>query len=142
MLRYHNIRHRQTKSCGCIKHNSRNINTDKTLSAKKYVFYYYKHNAARRKIPFELTFDSVCSFLEKECFWCGIKNYSLSKKGKYSKYLHNGIDRIDSSKGYALDNCVSCCTFCNVAKADRTIDNFKENVYRLYNNLFKNGEKT
>jgi hypothetical protein len=28
----------------------------------------------------------------------------------------NGIDRVDNSKGYTKDNCVSCCQFCNRMK--------------------------
>jgi hypothetical protein len=36
----------------------------------------------------------------------------------------NGIDRVDNTKGYSVDNCVPCCRRCNVAKADMTPDQF------------------
>ena len=49
---------------------------------------------------------SMSEFLEitsKPCRYCGILN-------------NNGIDRIDSSKGYEINNCAPCCTRCNYMK--------------------------
>ena len=28
----------------------------------------------------------------------------------------NGVDRVDNTKGYSVDNSVPCCKFCNTAK--------------------------
>ncbi len=36
----------------------------------------------------------------------------------------NGVDRVDSSRGYVKDNVVSCCKHCNLAKRDRTAEDF------------------
>lgn len=49
--------------------------------------------------------------------------------------LYNGIDRIDNSKGYNLDNCVTCCTQCNTAKMQETEEDFKKWIIDVYNNL-------
>lgn len=43
----------------------------------------------------------------------------------------NGIDRVDNTKGYSIDNCVAACRRCNVAKADMTPDQFREWVLRV-----------
>lgn len=46
------------------------------------------------------------------CYYCGdVKNY-------------NGIDRVDSSKGYILNNCVPCCEICNKMKLNYTVDSW------------------
>jgi hypothetical protein len=36
-----------------------------------------------------------------------------------------GIDRVDNSKEYIINNCVPCCKFCNTAKLNLTINEFK-----------------
>ena len=53
------------------------------------------------------------------CFYCGAEksNHKVTKNCKEG-FDHNGIDRIDSSKGYTPDNVVPCCKICNKAKMD------------------------
>jgi hypothetical protein len=41
------------------------------------------------------------------------------------------VDRLDSSCGYTLDNVVTCCTICNVAKSAMTVEEFKQWVLRV-----------
>lgn len=43
-----------------------------------------------------------------------------------------GIDRVDSSGGYAEDNCRSCCTSCNYMKKNTPLDRFMGHVSRIY----------
>ena len=56
---------------------------------------------------------------------------------KYSKNVPaskvNGIDRIDSSKGYSLDNCVPCCPLCNRLKSDLDKNMFLEHISKIHN---------
>ena len=44
----------------------------------------------------------------------------------------NGIDRVDSSKGYVEDNVVSCCKYCNTAKNTMSRDEFFKWIKRVY----------
>jgi hypothetical protein len=39
-------------------------------------------------------------------------------------YVYNGIDRLDSSKGYVLENCVPCCSEINWAKRVMSFEDF------------------
>jgi hypothetical protein len=34
----------------------------------------------------------------------------------------NGVDRVDNSKGYTLENCKTCCYSCNSGKRDRPLE--------------------
>lgn len=54
--------------------------------------------------------------------------------------LYNGIDRINSKKGYTLDNTVSCCSTCNTAKLNMSLEDFKTWIIKIYNNLIKKYE--
>ena len=54
---------------------------------------------------------------------------------KSEPWKRNGVDRIDSSLGYTIDNCVACCDKCNYAKHDLSTEDFKEWIIKIYNNL-------
>ena len=36
----------------------------------------------------------------------------------------HGLDRVDNEKGYSIDNVVTCCEQCNVAKSTQTYEDF------------------
>ena len=44
----------------------------------------------------------------------------------YTEHIGEGIDRVDSSKGYTEDNVVPCCWIHNKMKSDMTYGEFKE----------------
>ena len=56
------------------------------------------------------------------------------------KEMVNGIDRIDSSKGYVFDNCVPCCKHCNIMKMTMTIDEFINKIKKILNVWVKREE--
>lgn len=45
--------------------------------------------------------------------------------------ISRGIDRVDPSKGYTPENCVSCCMRCNRFKNDMTLEEFYAWVQRV-----------
>lgn len=95
------------------------------------------YGAGRR--VWELSIDEFVSITSKPCRYCGIKSSKEMGKFKnsdvYGFYEYNGIDRIDSSKGYILGNCVSCCKYCNYAKNNQTEDQFKTHLIEMYNHF-------
>jgi hypothetical protein len=94
----------------------------------RHVYDHCKETMNKKKL--EITLNPLKAFEEYilgTCNYCGLK--------PQFPHTRNGIDRVDSSKGYTEDNCISSCTFCNRAKLDSTIDEFKEWVIRAYSNL-------
>lgn len=79
----------------------------------------YKNNAKKRGISFDLTIEQFESFWQRNCTYCGEEIGSI------------GIDRIDSSKGYQLENCVPCCTICNVVKMEHDLSFLNEHMLRM-----------
>lgn len=80
-----------------------------------------------------LTKEQFETIVKQPCYYCGI----MQEKG------FNGIDRMDSTKGYEIDNCVSCCTDCNMMKG--AVDNitFIQRVEHIltHNSMLKDGTK-
>lgn len=124
-----NLRQNRRKSCGCLS--ERNIeNTGLNI-----LLGFYKKKAAARHIFFNLSRETFYLLIKGNCHYCGRKPGQIIHRNKTQgkvQILYNGIDRIVSDKGYQPDNCVSCCKFCNRLKADLTLEEFKENIKRMY----------
>ena len=72
----------------------------------------YIGSAKKRKLLFALTFEQFMTFWQKPCHYCHDPVETI------------GLDRVDNSKGYTLDNTVSCCTPCNRSKFKYTTEAF------------------
>lgn len=49
--------------------------------------------------------------------------------------IYNGIDRIDNNLGYLVNNCITCCKYCNAAKNNLSIDDFIIWIHNIKNYL-------
>lgn len=84
-----------------------------------------------------LTFDEFVAITSRPCTYCGVawsREYGQRTDGRSfnGTYRYNGIDRIDSAKGYIIWNCAPCCKHCNFAKNDMPVDAFKAHVAKIY----------
>lgn len=113
-----NLKNGNTKSCGCL---TKEINEEKRLPNNRgvinHIILQYKRHARDRGLYWGLSYEQVEEIINAPCFYCGTErsNHKVTKNCKEG-YDHNGIDRIDSSKGYTPDNVVPCCKTCNRAK--------------------------
>lgn len=132
-----------TKSCGCLtqkyKRRNENINTDKLGLRKLYAS--YRGNARAKKRKFDLTLDEFRDITSQNCTYCGSEPSTIScaessyMKDKYSMYRYNGIDRVDSKRGYEKDNIVPCCKLCNLMKLNNNMDTFIEHISKIYKHI-------
>ena len=95
---------------------------------KKGSYNTYCHSAKTRNLELSITNDDYNSITENPCHICGKINNELNE---------NGIDRIDSSVGYILENTKSCCAECNYMKIDYGFDDMLTKCILIYN-LHKN----
>lgn len=119
--------HYSIKSCGCLKRTSKD--PDQTE------FNRYKHFCFKRDKAFHLTKNEFSTFIHKNCYYCGAEPAMKMHAGKQTK---NGIDRLDSSKGYFLSNCISCCAKCNFAKRQLSVHDFLNLIKNIYEQHFVN----
>lgn len=76
----------------------------------------YKNSAKKRKISFDLSHDQVKDLIFQPCIYCGYIDKDTYLHTKKFNIRCNGIDRIDSNKGYEINNVVPCCETCNKSK--------------------------
>lgn len=60
-------------------------------------------NLKRRGLECSVNRDEIMNISSMPCFYCGTK-------------MSGGVDRVDSTKQYTIDNIVSCCSTCNYMK--------------------------
>jgi hypothetical protein len=114
---------RNTRSCGCIRREvCRARERRKNHPTHGVVLTYYKRNARLAGHEWALTADQFWKLIQDRCHYCGAPPRQHRIIGR--NLTHNGIDRIDSTKGYTTDNVVSCCTTCNRAKLTMTAPEF------------------
>lgn len=104
------------------------------------LFKEYRDGAIKRGLSFEIGFDYFYNTIQGNCKYCNeppkiCKNKYTRKTGE--PFERNGIDRIDSSKGYTEENTCTCCSKCNYAKHEMTLKEFKKWIVKLYKNLIK-----
>ncbi len=134
-VRTQQLRTKTTQSCGCLrKQLAKERTAPPILICQKYVYTNYKSRARQKNFDFDISLDYFTSLTQEKCFYCNASPSNKVKRLDY-EFFYNGIDRIDSTKGYVHGNIVPCCRTCNFAKGDSTLlDFFKwvEKIYKIF----------
>jgi len=85
----------------------------------------YQDRALCKKFDFLLTPSDYENIVNGNCYICGKEN---------DDFHTNGIDRIDSKKGYILENVKPCCGECNFMKLDYEYKDFISKLQEIYEN--------
>lgn len=83
----------------------------------------YVDGARKRGLLFDLTRERFEQISDLPCYYCGMERSKVVVV-RDSVYWHNGIDRLDNSKGYIEGNMVPCCKVCNHAKHTMSEEEF------------------
>lgn len=89
----------------------------------------YKKGAKKRNLDFKITRDEFELVTSQRCYYCG--EYS----NKYFDKEYSGLDRVDSSKGYSMDNIVPCCEMCNRMKLDYNLSDWLLKMHKILKHL-------
>lgn len=71
------------------------------------------------------------SLIGKQFHYWTVKSKDLSKKRYWICRCKCGIDRLNNDKGYTVENIVSCCSICNKAKSNLTMEEFLAWIERI-----------
>lgn len=143
-----NLKNGHTTSCGCFHKEklSSMFSKEKGKAGFTRLKLSYSYGASRRNLDFNLSDEVLDQLFKGNCFYCNSAPSKISKNTSKStskeairngEYVYNGIDRIDSSKGYIPKNVVSCCFDCNTAKHQKSILEFKDWLIKCYKNFIE-----
>lgn len=79
----------------------------------------YKFSAKRRGLVFALNKEEFLKFWQKPCYYCAEAIETV------------GLDRIDNTQGYTLNNVVSCCAMCNMMKGTMSAMEFMDRCSKI-----------
>lgn len=129
---FKNLQRGSTKHCGCDK-TYENFGLPHGIAAKRRLILRYISNAKSRKLEFNLSSKECENLFKGNCYLCGTPPSGVIKaKGNRGSYVYSGIDRIDSNKGYTLENTKSCCAECNYLKSNKTNEVFLAHIERIW----------
>lgn len=128
-------------SCGqCTDHGNRKFSKEESTYQQQYS--YHSKTCNNEKHGY-LEFEKWKELVSENCITCGASPQLKTSTCGAPVYI-NGIDRIDSNKGYTLDNVQPMCTQCNRAKWTYSTEEFIEHCNRVvqFSNTKKNKEET
>jgi DNA polymerase-3 subunit alpha len=141
------LRGGKTKSCGCLNLELSSLRAEKMYSKnRKYTPLEASARRVWQKRYGEMEFEDFYEMSQQNCYYCGeslinIQNCAGSKSSEEMKkngvFIYNGLDRVDNNKPHSKENCVPCCKYCNFAKRDRTLEEFKQWAIKTYNYFCK-----
>ena len=85
------------------------IITECTKSNTRRRFWKSRETASHRGLTWSITREQYNDLVRQSCRYCG--SVIKLKRGV-------GLDRLDNTQGYRLDNVVTCCPVCNTARND------------------------
>lgn len=145
------LRNYLTQSCGCL-----NIEIRKKLNwqhpktrrlpkgeaAFRRILKNYRQHSKKKNRKFLLTNEQAKELFKSNCFYCGNIPNSISKPAwDTGNFVYNGIDRVDNTKDYTLDNCVPCCIWCNRMKLNKSQREFLFHIEKISNYVNKHREQ-
>lgn len=143
------LKNGDTKSCGCLNNEKRSQRYSKAYNARK--IYNSPELATIATIwrnlysDGDINLETFSSLIKQNCFYCnsppsGKKKFSNKFKTTDGYLIYNGLDRIDNSKPHTLDNVITCCSWCNITKRERSQKEFKQWIVNAVNFILKNQE--
>ena len=117
------LKNGSTKSCGCKYFETFSNKIPKTTYMEGQILSCYRVSCRKKGKEFSLSREQFLLLIRQDCHYCGTppSNVWRSRRNKLTLKIdlkYNGIDRVDNSRGYEIDNVVPCCRECNTIKHD------------------------
>lgn len=150
IVKSQNLKGGHTKSCGCLNNEKRSERSKNMYN--KNIKYTPIESSARRiwkkRYNDGISFEDFFKLSQQNCYYCNSKPNNLynaanedlkasNHKKENGHFYYNGLDRLDSSKNHNITNVVSCCKWCNYAKRERSVKEFKDWIIKVYENINK-----
>jgi hypothetical protein len=121
------------KTCGCKRYAraawSRRLPPG--VAAMNSAYTTYRISAQKRGLEFTVSKEEFAALVVKPCHYCGSASGIFYGRSNNTRTAHNGLDRVDNSKGYTIPNVVPCCKACNYMKRTMNVSDFISQAIRI-----------
>lgn len=129
-----------TQSCGCLaKELVLKRNKEKRLpdnaSLWNLGYKYHLRDAKVRNIDSFISPTQHKEITSQNCYYCDDPPSKKTHRNLHGEIFRNGIDRIDSTKPYIIDNIRPCCGTCNYMKLQMSEDEFFKHIQKINKRL-------
>ena len=139
------LRSGRSKSCGCLRKNPPNKENNRVVAIWKQLYNSTIIKRSKKQgYVSNISFSKFKEMSQDKCFYCGLEHSNIATDKSYNGVKastvvvkYNGIDRVNSELGYSVNNTVTCCKYCNIAKNIMTKDEFMRFIKRVYEYNFK-----
>jgi hypothetical protein len=140
----HNLRYGLTLGCGCQRGLKRKNEQACGLRTIRTI---YSVRAVKKDISFNIPKLKFEELVMKDCFYCGATPHEamygrIRVDKTRAKVTYNGLDRVDNSRGYEVDNVVPCCRICNIMKAELSVQEFYVHIQKILDRRSHHGIQT
>jgi len=115
--------HKESNTKVCPECNPSGLRDNKNPMVR---YAHYKEGAEARGLTFNLTGPEFWSFWQNPCAYCGSDIETI------------GLDRIDSSQGYSVDNVTPCCARCNEMKMSDSLETWLSHMQKVLTHMENN----
>jgi hypothetical protein len=141
------VHFKKRNSCGCLQHasDSWKHKGPKTMpwqlpngqASKNNLQYQYRTGALKRGLSYELDKKYFETIVVSPCVYCGdsLGNTKAGQGKTSGDFKYTGIDRINSSMGYTVENTVPCCWNCNSMKNNMSVENFINHIKKILTHM-------
>lgn len=139
-----NLYQGKAKSCGCVGRKrvaiiGRRNYMGPGVAARNAVINSYRKSAQARGLELSLSREDMIKLFGSACHYCGEPPRSVQiNRRSPSRFEYNGIDRVDSTRGYIHGNVVPCCAMCNRMKNAFGVGAFIAQVRAIYRQTLLN----
>jgi len=123
-----NLRSGETKSCGCLRRQKGRPGHNRLKfgeAASNRIYGAYTRAAKKRGFNFDITKEQFLLICQKPCAYCGSPpSNKVEYRHGFGHFIYSGLDRVNNSKGYTTNNVVPSCEPCNIAKNNRSLQEF------------------
>lgn len=99
--------------------------------AFRHLWMVHIQGALRRGLANEISPRQLKQLIEGDCAYCGRPPCNETKLKGTQNIRYNGVDRLNNTQGYVIENLVPCCKECNSMKGELSYKAFIAHIQRI-----------
>ncbi|NCB97235.1 MAG: hypothetical protein EOM36_02595 [Bacteroidia bacterium] len=128
------LKHKRVTECSSCAYQKRPQSTKRLTQEERMFTKTIVERCKTHNIPYSITATDYITTAKKVCHYCGtppvIKGAHMTRHAE-TPIPVNGIDRVNNTLGYTIENIVPCCSLCNSMKSTLSSESFLAHIKQI-----------